>query len=100
VEAGAGLSLPAYFIELLARMKSETTTRQEIREEIQPHVSELINLINDIIAEIEKSGKQVVVIIDNLEKCDYEKALNLFYCHSTQLTQPICKIKLRAATPP
>ena len=35
-------------------MKSETTTRQEIREEIQPRVSELINLINDIIAEIEK----------------------------------------------
>jgi len=54
-------------------MKSETTTRQEIREEIQPRVSELINLINDIIAEIELSRRQVLVIIDNLEKCDYEK---------------------------
>ena len=73
-------------------MKSETTTRQEIREEIQPRVSELINLINDIIAEIELSRRQVLIIIDNLEKCDYEKALDLFYCHSTQLTQPICKI--------
>ena len=92
LEGGAGFSLPVYFVELLARMKSETTTRQEIREEIQPRVSELINLINDIIAEIERSGKQVLVIIDNLEKCDSEKALNLFYCHSTQLTQPMCKI--------
>ncbi|MDR7664857.1 P-loop NTPase fold protein [Methanosarcina sp. Z-7115] len=92
LEGGAGFSLPFYFVELLARMKSETTTRQEIREEIQPRVSELINLINDIIAEIEISGRQVLVIIDNLEKCDYEKALNLFYCHSTQLTQPMCKI--------
>jgi len=53
VVAGAGFNLSAYFVELLARMKSETTTRQEIREEIQPRVSELINLINDIIAEIE-----------------------------------------------
>jgi len=92
LEGGAGFSLPVYFVELLARMKSETTTRQEIREEIQPRVSELINLINDIIAEIERSRKQVLVIIDNLEKCDSEKALNLFYCHSTQLTQPMCKI--------
>ncbi|MDY9925053.1 P-loop NTPase fold protein [Methanosarcina sp.] len=92
LEGGAGFSLPIYFVELLARMKSETTTRQEIREEIQPRVSELINLINDIIAEIERSRKQVLVIIDNLEKCDSEKALNLFYCHSTQLTQPMCKI--------
>lgn len=92
LEDGAGFSLPVYFVELLARMKSETTTRQEIREEIQPRVSELINLINDIIAEIERSGRQVLVIIDNLEKCDSEKALNLFYCHSTQLTQPMCKI--------
>ena len=92
LEAGAGFSLPVYFFELLARMKSETTTRQEIREEIQPRVSELINLINDIIVEIERSERQVLVIIDNLEKCDYEKALNLFYYHSTQLTQPMCKI--------
>jgi hypothetical protein len=92
LEGGGGLRLHFHFAELLARMKSETTTRQEIREEIQPRVSELINLINDIIAEIERSGKQVLVIIDNLEKCDSEKSLNLFYCHSTQLTQPICKI--------
>ncbi|MDI9394759.1 MAG: P-loop NTPase fold protein [Euryarchaeota archaeon] len=91
VEAGAGFNL-SYFFELLARMKSETTTRQEIREEIQPRVSELINLINDIIAEIEKSERQVLVIIDNLEKCDYENASDLFYRHSTQLTQPLCKI--------
>ena len=92
VETGAGFNLSAYFVELLARMKSETTTRKEIREEIQPRVSELINLINDIIVEIERSERQVLVIIDNIEKCDSEKALNLFYYHSTQLTQPMCKI--------
>jgi hypothetical protein len=92
MEIGAGFNLTAYFVNLLARMKSESTTREEIREEIKPRVSELITLINDLIAEIEKSGKQVLVIIDNLEKLDIEIASNLFYSHSTQLTQPMCKI--------
>ena len=92
VEIGAGFNLTAYFVNLLARMKSETTTREEIRDEIKPRVSELIILINDLIAEIEKSEKQVLVIIDNLEKLDIEIASHLFYSHSTQLTQPICKI--------
>ncbi|MGE5458483.1 MAG: P-loop NTPase fold protein [Methanococcaceae archaeon] len=92
LEGDAGFKLSAYFAEIMARMKSETTTRKEIREEIQPRVSELINLINDIIVEIERSRRQVLVIIDNIEKCDSEKALDLFYYHSTQLTQPMCKI--------
>jgi KAP family P-loop domain. len=92
MEAGAGFNLTAYFVNVLARMKSETTTREEIREEVKPRVSELINLINDLIVEIEKNGKQVLVIIDNLEKLDIEIASKLFYSHSTQLTQPICKI--------
>ncbi|WP_440955459.1 P-loop NTPase fold protein [Methanosarcina sp. Mfa9] len=92
MEAGGGFNFSAFFAEVLARMKSETGTRQEIREEIRPRVSEMITLINDIIIEIEKSDRQVLVIIDNLEKCDHEQALKLFYSHGTQLTQPGCKI--------
>ena len=92
VHIGAGFNLPLYFINILGRMKSETTTRTEIRKEIEPRVSELINIINDTIAEIELGGKQVLIIIDNLEKIDPTKALSLFYCHAAQLTQPLCKI--------
>ncbi|HJH32360.1 MAG TPA: hypothetical protein C5S50_09360 [Methanosarcinaceae archaeon] len=91
-EAGVSVNLPFHFINILGRMKSETITRTEVRKEIEPRVSELISIINDTIAEIEKNEKQVLVIIDNLEKIDYTKALDLFYDHATQLTQPLCKI--------
>ena len=92
VDVGIGVNLPLYFINLLGRMKSESTTRTEIRKVMEPRVSELISIINDTIAEIEKNEKQVLIIIDNLEKIDYEKAIDLFYGHATQLTQPLCKI--------
>ena len=92
VDVGIGVNLPLGFINLLGRMKSETGTKTEVRKQIEPRVSELISIINDTIAEIEKNEKQVLIIIDNLEKIDSEKALDLFYGHATQLTQPLCKI--------
>lgn len=70
---GIGVGLPA-LINIFTWMKNETETRKEIRKEIGPRVSELISIINDIVAEIECTGKQVLVIIDNLEKSDPDKA--------------------------
>jgi GTPase SAR1 family protein len=91
-EGGINVNIPLYFLEIFGKMKSETTTREEIRKEIEPRVSELIGIINDTVAEIEKTGKQVLIIIDNLEKIDFAKALVLFHDHGTQLGQPKCKI--------
>ncbi|WP_407282927.1 P-loop NTPase fold protein [Methanolobus sp. WCC1] len=90
--AGFGVNIPFYFINLFARMKSESQTRYEVREEIKPRVSELISIINDTVFEIEKTGKQVLIIIDNLEKTEYENAMSIFVEHGTQITQPMCKI--------
>ena len=90
--AGFGANIPFYFISLFARMKNESQTRYEVREEIKPRVSELINIINDTVNEIEKTGKQVLIIIDNLEKTEYENAMSIFVEHGTQITQPMCKI--------
>lgn len=84
--------IPFYLLEIMGRIKNESTTREEIRKQIEPRVSELISLINDTIAEIEKNDKQILVIIDNLEKIEFDNALKLFYNHGTQLTQPMCKI--------
>lgn len=92
VESGVDLKIHLYLLEIMGRMKSETTTRVETRKEIEPRVSELVSIINDTISEIEKTGEQVLIIIDNLEKIDPAKALHLFYDHATQLTQPLCKI--------
>jgi len=92
VGGGIGLKIPFSLLEIMGRMKSENTTRSEVRKEIEPRVSELVSIINDTISEIEKTGEQVLIIIDNLEKIDPEKAQHLFYEHATQLTQPLCKI--------
>lgn len=92
VGGGIGIKIPFNLLEIMGRMKSENTTRLEVRKEIEPRVSELVSIINDTISEIEKTGEQVLIIIDNLEKIDSDKALNLFYDHATQLTQPLCKI--------
>ncbi|MBC2698487.1 MAG: AAA family ATPase, partial [ANME-2 cluster archaeon] len=74
VGGGIGLKVPFNLLEIMGRMKSETTTRVETRKKIEPRVSELVNIINDTISEIEKTGGQVLVIIDNLEKIDPTKA--------------------------
>lgn len=92
VGGGFGLKIHLHLLEIMGRMKSETTTRLETRKKIEPRVSELVSIINDTISEIEKTGGQVLVIIDNLEKIDPTKAEHLFYDHATQLTQPLCKI--------
>lgn len=81
------------FLTLMGKIKTETTSKIEIRKKIEPKVSELINIINDVITEIEKTtGKQVLIVIDNLEKTDPEKAIEIFYKHGTQLVQPLGKI--------
>ena len=90
-EAGAGIN---FFLNIMARIKSEDTTRQELRKEIEPRISELIDIINDLTTEIERHfsfKKQVLVIVDDLEKIeDVELAKNIF--QKSQLVQPNCHI--------
>jgi hypothetical protein len=77
----------------MGKIKMETSSKIEIRKKIEPKVSELINIINDVITEIERTtDKQVLTVIDNLEKTDPEKAIDIFYKHGTQLVQPLGKI--------
>lgn len=88
-----GLEIPLLFAKIMGRIKNETTSRTTIRKNIESKVSELIAIINDIIDEVEKStDQQVLILIDNLEKTDPEKANEIFYLHGTQLVQPRCKI--------
>jgi hypothetical protein len=95
VERDAGVGGRFKFAELFSRIKNESETRTEIRKEIKPRVSGLINIINDTIAEIEINDphdRQVLIIIDNLEKVELENAAEIFAKHSIQLTQLLCNI--------
>ncbi len=93
----AGVSMKggisAFFLSVQAKIKSEHTTRKIIREQIEPKLSELIDKINLIIADIEgKEKKHVLVIIDDLDKPSLEQAKEIFYNNYTAITQPACYI--------
>jgi hypothetical protein len=85
--------ISAFFLSIQAKIKSESTTRKIIREQIEPKLSELIDKINLIIADIEgKEQKNVLVIIDDLDKPSLEQAKAIFYNNYTAITQPACHI--------
>ena len=89
MKAGIG----AFFLSIQAKIKSESTTRETIRKQIEPKLSELIDKINLIIADIEgKEQKNVLVIIDDLDKPNLEQAKAIFYNNYTAITQPACHI--------
>lgn len=97
ITKSAGVSMKggieAFFLSLQAKIKSEHATRETIRRQIEPKLSELIDKINLIIADIEgKEKKNVLVIIDDLDKPSLEQAKAIFYNNHTAITQPVCHI--------
>ena len=91
VSTKAGIG--AVFLSIQAKIKSEHTTRAIIRKQIEPRLSELIEKINEIIADINgKEKKDVLVIIDDLDKSSLEQAKEIFYNNFTAITQPKCYI--------
>ena len=85
--------LKTFFLSVLARIRAEDTTRKTIREIIEPRLSDLIDKINLIIANIESNEKKkVLVLIDDLDKPRLEQAKEIFYNSQTAITQPICFI--------
>ncbi len=85
--------LKAFFLSILAKIRAEDTTRKTIRRKIEPRLSELIEKINLITADIEgKEKKKVLVLIDDLDKPGLEQAKKIFYDNYTAITQPACSI--------
>lgn len=83
----------AFVLNLTGKMKTEATTRQVTRKVIQPQLSDLVYAVNKIITEAEeKLDKNILVIIDDLDKVNLEKGEELFYKHGAELTSPICRI--------
>lgn len=93
IEASVDGGLKTFFVSVMAKIKSEDITRETIRETIEPNLSDLIDKINMIIADIEgKEGKSVLVLIDDLDKPGLEQAKSIFYDNQTAITQPACYI--------
>lgn len=93
IEASGEARIKAFFLSFLAKIKSEDTTRKTIREKIEPRLSDLIDKINLIISDIKgREKKEVLVVIDDLDKPSLEQAIKIFYDNYTAITQPACAI--------
>lgn len=85
--------LKAFFLSVLAKFRAEETTSKLIRTKIEPNLSELIDIINLIAANIEgKEKRKVLVLIDDLDKPSLKQAKQIFYDNQTAITQPACSI--------
>jgi phenylpyruvate tautomerase PptA (4-oxalocrotonate tautomerase family) len=93
IESSFDGGLKTFFVSVMAKIKSERITRETIREIIEPNLSDLIDKINMIIADIEgKEKKSVLVLIDDLDKPSLTQAKSIFYDNQTAITQPACYI--------
>ncbi len=92
-ETGAGFDLGKFFLTALTKVQTEHTTRQIVREEFRPRVSELIARINLIAAQIQAATKRnVLVIVEDLDKIPLEQARVLFSDAYQVLIQPTITI--------
>jgi hypothetical protein len=90
---GAGFDVKAFFVSALAKVQTEHSSREIIRQELEPRLSELIAKINDIVITIQsKEKRQVLVVIDDLDKPPLPQARDIFHSAYSAITQPVCAI--------
>lgn len=87
--SSAGLSLSRIAILKLSR---EAKTREFLREELDKKISDLIRKLNWLIIDIEeKSGKELVIIVDDLDKLARgQQSEDFFYKNYQLLIEPSC----------
>ncbi|MDD2834927.1 MAG: hypothetical protein PHY05_02140 [Methanothrix sp.] len=88
-QSSAGLSLSQIVILKLSR---EAKTRQCLRTELDQKISDLILKLNWMIGDIEeKSGKELVIIVDDLDKLARgQQSEDFFYKNYQLLIEPSC----------
>ena len=86
---GMGISFSKFILLKLGR---EAKTREYIRKELETKISDLIQKLNWLTMEVEtKTGKRIVVIVDDLDKLTRVKqAEDFFYKNYGLLIQPKC----------
>ncbi|MCP4104134.1 MAG: hypothetical protein GY749_01130 [Desulfobacteraceae bacterium] len=98
IEVGAGLKTDkgalSLFIGLIAEfkaaVKSSTSYKKEFRRKIEERVNILKGycnvLINEIIPKLKAQGKQLLVIIEDIDKAEIAKTHEIFFGHSGVLS--------------
>lgn len=85
-EVAAGAK--AFFAGFKLRLKTGTTWRRHIKKVIEPRLSSLLELLDHAVTEIkEKEKKDLLVIIDNIEKANDAKVKEIIRDNYTSLMQ-------------
>jgi hypothetical protein len=86
-EVGAKINFLAG--ELQAKYSQEASTRQSIRERVEPRLSELLEKVNYVIDEIRRKLKrEALIVVEDIDKLDLARARELYLEHATSLTAP------------
>lgn len=88
-----GASLEAFFVSAGMKMKLEPATRIELRQVFENDITGLIAVINNIAAAIYIREKRIhLILIDDMDKPDLEKARAIFHDRREIMTQPNCAV--------
>jgi hypothetical protein len=103
-EAGVGVALKTIFkfgVELKGLLKTESTYRESVREAFRRYPSALIAHVNTVLnaanAILEKEGKTLLVVLDNMDRYDPTVAAQLLVRSGARLRELQCNM---IVTPP
>jgi len=88
-----GASIDAFFANAGLKMKLEPATRVELRQIVETDITGLIAIINHIVAAIYSTEHRIpLLLIDDMDKPDLEKARMIFHDRREIMIQPNCAI--------
>ncbi len=88
-----GASIEAFFLNAGMKMKLEPATRIELRQVFEKDMTGLISVINSIAAAIYIREKRIpLILIDDMDKPDLDKARAIFHDRREIMMQPNCAI--------
>ena len=91
IEVGAGID--SFFANAGLKMKLEPATRIELRQTFEKDVTGLITVINAIVTAIYASERRMpLILIDDMDKPELDKARAIFHDRREIMTQPNCAI--------
>ena len=90
-EMSAGIDL--FFANAGMKMKLEPATRVELRQVVDTDITGLISIINHIATAIYSREHRIpLVLIDDMDKPDLDKARDIFHARREIMMQPNCAI--------
>lgn len=88
-----GASVDAFFANAGMKMKLEPATRVELRQIVETDITGLIAIINHIVAAIYSTEHRIpLLLIDDMDKPNLEKARTIFHDRREIMLQPNCAI--------